>query len=99
VIFCLLVDGIKSLSLNLSKLDFIDATGLRAVLAVRELCEHRGQAFSLTRPTGQVRRLFELAGAGCDLPPDAVPATTITGEIRPVTALPGARRTLSAARL
>jgi anti-anti-sigma factor len=68
VIFCLFVDGISGIAMNLSKLRFIDATGLRALLAVNELCEHQGCEFSLTRPTGQVRRLFELTGVAKGLP-------------------------------
>jgi anti-sigma B factor antagonist len=61
-VYCLCPDGISGLALNLSELRFIDATGLRAVLAVGELCRHRGYEFSVTRPTGQVRRLIEVTG-------------------------------------
>jgi anti-anti-sigma factor len=61
-VYCLRPDGISGLALNLSELTFIDATGLRAVLAVHALCEHRGYEFSVTRPTGQVQRLFEVTG-------------------------------------
>jgi anti-anti-sigma factor len=68
VVFCMLLDTIEGITLDLSNLSFVDAAGLRALLAVRELCRHRGYAFSLTRPMGQVRRLFELTGAASDLP-------------------------------
>jgi anti-anti-sigma factor len=89
VVFCLLVDEIDGISLNLSKLAFIDATGLRSVRAVRELCLHRGLAFSLTRPTGQVRRLFEMTGAADDLSVGSVGRARSPGhrQIRPVSAL------------
>jgi anti-anti-sigma factor len=89
LVFCLLVDGIEGISLNLSKLVFIDATGLRSVRAVRELCLHRGFAFSLTRPTGQVRRLFEMTGAADDLSVRSAGAARSPGrrQIRPVRAL------------
>jgi anti-anti-sigma factor len=71
VIFCLFVDGIDEVTLNLSRLMFIDAAGLRALLAVQALCEVKGCRFSLTRPVGQVRRLFELTGVMRTLPIDA----------------------------
>jgi anti-sigma B factor antagonist len=63
VVFGLSVDGISGIALNLSRLTFIDATGLRALLSVHELCEREGYGFSVTRPRGQVRRLLELTGA------------------------------------
>ncbi|MCW2969629.1 MAG: hypothetical protein JWO23_756 [Solirubrobacterales bacterium] len=89
VVFCLLVDGIEGISLNLSKLVFIDATGLRSVRAVRELCLTRGFAFSLARATGQVRRLFEMTGAADDLSVRSAGAARSPGrrQIRPVSAL------------
>jgi anti-anti-sigma factor len=89
VVFCLLVDGIAGISLNLSKLAFIDATGLRSVRAVRELCLHRGLAFSLTRPSGHVRRLFEMTGAADDLPMRPAGGASSPGhrQILPVSAL------------
>jgi anti-anti-sigma factor len=68
VVFCLFLDGIDEVTLNLSRLTFIDATGLRALLAVQALCEHEECRFSLTRPAGQVRRLFELTGVIRTLP-------------------------------
>jgi anti-anti-sigma factor len=94
VILRLLVEGIEGLSLNLSKLSFIDATGLRALLAVRQLCEQRGYAFVLTRPTGQVRRLIELTDAAYDLPVQSAAESSLHagGQICAVTALSASRR-------
>jgi anti-anti-sigma factor len=94
VVFCLLVDGIDGISLNLSKLAFIDATGVRSLRAVRELCLHRGFAFSLSRPTGQVRRLFEMTGAADDLSVGSAGTGRSPGhrQIRPVSALPSLTR-------
>jgi anti-sigma B factor antagonist len=68
VVFGLFVDGISGIVLNLSRLTFIDATGLRALLSVHELCDREGYEFSVTRPRGQVKRLFELTGAADHLP-------------------------------
>ncbi|MCW3068471.1 MAG: anti-sigma factor antagonist [Solirubrobacterales bacterium] len=94
VVFCLLGEGIDGISLNLSKLRFIDATGLRAILAVRELCEHRGFTFSMTRPSGQVQRLFDVTGAADQLPIDRDHSGSLAAErrIRPLRGLSVARQ-------
>ena len=89
VVFCLFVDGIDEVTLNLSRLTFIDATGLRALLAVLELCEHEECRFSLTRPVGQVRRLFELTGIMRTLPIESGQGSRLPseGRLRPVLAV------------
>jgi anti-sigma B factor antagonist len=68
VVFGLFVDGISGIAVNLSRLTFIDASGLRALLSIHELCEQEGYEFSVTRPQGQVQRLFQLTGAAEELP-------------------------------
>lgn len=87
VIFCLFVDGVSGIAMNLSNLRFIDATGLRALLAVNELCKHDGCELSLTRPTGQVRRLFDLTGAAHGLPIETARSTLPAGTGRTVPVL------------
>lgn len=57
-----------SLLLDISDLDFVDSTGLRAILAAKALCEQRSCAFALTQPTHAVKRLFELTGVLSHLP-------------------------------
>src|SRR5947209_11387078 len=59
------------ISLNLDKLRFIDAAGLRALLDVCELCRQRDRHVSVTPATGQVRRLLELTGVDRHLPVQA----------------------------
>jgi anti-sigma B factor antagonist len=86
VVFALFVDGISGIALNLSRLTFIDATGLRALLSIHELCEQEGYEFSVTRPRGQVRRLFELTGAADHLPFEraSTAVSPATSQISPV---------------
>lgn len=50
------------LVLDLQALQFIDSTGLRAILSLRELCRERGQQFAVTRGSPQVQRLLDLTG-------------------------------------
>ena len=49
--------------LDLSRLTFMDSTGLQAILAADKLCEKRGHDLRLTGVKGAVRRLFDLTGA------------------------------------
>jgi anti-sigma B factor antagonist len=55
-------NGRSAIVLDLSKVTFMDSTGLRAVLAADKLCQGYGHRFSLTGATGAVQRLFELTG-------------------------------------
>jgi anti-anti-sigma factor len=55
-------EGISAVVLDLSRLSFMDSTGVRATLDTHELCERRGYRFSLVPGPAQVQRLFELTG-------------------------------------
>jgi anti-sigma B factor antagonist len=48
--------------LDLQPLEFIDSTGLRAILSLRERCRDRGQQFAVTRGSPQVQRLLDITG-------------------------------------
>src|SRR5579872_4722648 len=50
------------LVLDLDRLQFIDSTGLRIILAVRKLCRERGQELAVTRGSQQVERLLSVTG-------------------------------------
>jgi anti-anti-sigma factor len=54
--------GINKIALDLSELTFIDSTGLRWVLAAKELAESHGYEFLLIPGPTHVQRFFELAG-------------------------------------
>jgi anti-sigma B factor antagonist len=59
-------DGATEVILDVSRLEFIDSTGLRAILNSRALCEEAPCEFSLTpghdQVRHQVRRLLEITG-------------------------------------
>ena len=44
----------KTVVLDLQQLTFLDSTGLRIILAARELCWRRGQEFAVTPGSQQV---------------------------------------------
>jgi anti-sigma B factor antagonist len=55
-------NGAGAIVLDLSRVTFMDSTGLRAVLAADRRCQGQGHSFALTGANGAVRRLFELTG-------------------------------------
>lgn len=54
----------KTVVLDLQGLTFLDSTGLRIILAARELCWRRGQEFAVTPGSQQVQRLLSVTGVG-----------------------------------
>jgi anti-sigma B factor antagonist len=54
--------------LDLQRLDFIDSTGLRVVLAALDRCRERGQEFAITPGSQQVQRLLRITGVAEHLP-------------------------------
>ena len=55
-------EGVRGIELDLSRLTFMDSTGLRAVLRAQELCAEHGYDFLVIPGSGQVQRLLELTG-------------------------------------
>jgi anti-sigma B factor antagonist len=68
MVLLLCADGITGIALDLSKLTFMDSTGLRAVLCVREVAESHGYEFLLIPGPRNIQRLFELTGLSQVLP-------------------------------
>ena len=60
--------GISSLTIDLSKLMFIDSTGLAAIILASKICERDGHDFWLIPGPRAVQRLFELTGLDGVLP-------------------------------
>jgi anti-sigma B factor antagonist len=53
-------DGAREIVLDLSRLRFIDSSGLKAILSARSLCATNGCELYLTPGQEPVQRLFEL---------------------------------------
>lgn len=60
--------GVNGIELDLSRLTFMDSSGLRAVLNAQELCAEHGYDFLVRPGSGQVQRLLELTGTTDVLP-------------------------------
>jgi len=56
------------LVLDLQQLQFIDSTGLRAILTTLERCREHGREFAITPGSPQVQRLLSVAGVAEHLP-------------------------------
>ena len=59
----------RAVRLDLRRLEFMDSSGLHAVLDVRQMCAHNGWDFEIVGGTPPVRRLFEVSGLGGLLTP------------------------------
>ncbi len=62
------LSGEAMLVLDLQQLEFIDSTGLRAILSALERCRERGQEFAITPGSKQVQRLLSVTGVADHLP-------------------------------
>lgn len=67
-------DDTSMVRLDLSKLGFIDSSGIRAVLAAKQLCAEHGCGFLVVPGQAQVQRAFALTGVlnHLNLPRDRV---------------------------
>jgi anti-anti-sigma factor len=57
------VDAEAMVVFDLQELQFMDSTGLRIILALRERCQEHGVQFAITRSSDQVQRLLSVTGA------------------------------------
>jgi anti-anti-sigma factor len=63
----------RKLLLDLRELRFLDSTGLRTILLIRDAAAQRGQDFAVTEGQPQVRRLLAITGVGDQLRVVATP--------------------------
>ncbi|WP_420549819.1 STAS domain-containing protein [Curvivirga sp.] len=56
-----LVGGMTQVTLDLSKLDFIDSAGMGMLLVGQDKSGSEGWSFELKKPQGQVKKMLELA--------------------------------------
>jgi anti-sigma B factor antagonist len=61
------LDARAMVVLDLQALEFMDSTGLRILLSLRERAIERGQEFAVTPGTPQVQRLLSLTGVASHL--------------------------------
>lgn len=75
-----LSEGDDGITLDLGELEFIDSTGINAVLLMREVCAERRCELEIVHPSRKVFNVFELVGLADmisgpgDEPPSAGPA-------------------------
>jgi len=55
-------EGVRHIAINLSELEFVDSTGLSALIAVHKRAEAMGGELILLSPNRDIRRLFEVTG-------------------------------------
>jgi anti-anti-sigma factor len=55
-------DGVSELTVDLSRLTFMDSAGLHTVLNARAFCVSHGAEFSLVGGPPNIQRLFEITG-------------------------------------
>ncbi|HEY1689164.1 MAG TPA: STAS domain-containing protein [Solirubrobacteraceae bacterium] len=67
----------KAIVLDLEELQFMDSTGLRAILSARERAQERGQEFAVTQGSSQVQRLLSVTRVGDHLKIIASPDETL----------------------
>jgi anti-sigma B factor antagonist len=56
--------GGSSLEIDLSGVDFVDSSGLRALIEAHQRFDADGGSLTLVRPSAVVTRLFEISGVG-----------------------------------
>jgi anti-sigma B factor antagonist len=62
IIVRLCEEGTERLTIDLSKLTFMDSTGLHAIISASQLCAKHGSGFSVTSAPLAVQRIFEICG-------------------------------------
>jgi anti-sigma B factor antagonist len=58
----------RTLMLDMSRLEFIDSSGLAAIMHAGSLCERSGCELALIRGPDAVHRVFEVSGLASELP-------------------------------
>jgi anti-sigma B factor antagonist len=64
----LLGSDLKTLTVDLARLAFIDSAGLRCLLSATELAATDGNSLQFVAPSGQAEKILELTGLRQELP-------------------------------
>lgn len=67
-VHAMLAREVHALIIDLGKLRFIDSSGLRLLIILRDRAAAEGWTLSLLRPSGRVLSIFALTGADENLP-------------------------------
>jgi anti-sigma B factor antagonist len=59
---------------DLSRLEFLDSSGIRLLIGLHQRCQARGRSLSVVAPGGPARRALEMSGALAILAPAEVAA-------------------------
>lgn len=54
----------RSIEIDLSGVEFVDSSGLRALIEAHQTFESNGGSLTLIRPSPSVTKLFEISGVG-----------------------------------
>ncbi len=63
-----LEEGTTAITIDLRQLEFIDSSGLAAIVHIGGVCSKRGHDFELIAGRPEVQRLFEITGLSSVLP-------------------------------
>ncbi len=73
-------EGVRRIAIDLAELEFVDSTGLSALIAAHKRAEALGGELILLSPNRDIRRLFEVTGIdtyfNIDPPKDETPPPT-----------------------
>jgi len=83
----LCVEDTHAITVDLSNLEFMDSTGLYAIISASGLCQKEGYEFSLIQGPAPIRRLFEVTGLIDLLPFQPVRAAGGDSTLRPAMAI------------
>jgi anti-anti-sigma factor len=74
----------RALTIDMSRLGFIDSTGLAAIVYASRVCEQRGCFFELVRGPQTVHAVFEMTGLVAHLPfgADGADGSVVDGRAR-----------------
>jgi anti-sigma B factor antagonist len=75
--------GLRRIVIDVSKLTFVDVTGLRALTTLRAQAEQRMVTVRLSGVSPQMRRLMKIFGPGRDFPSSDAAAGAAAAEDRP----------------
>jgi anti-anti-sigma factor len=53
--------AVNAISIDISRVEFIDSAGLGMLLLLRDMCEKHQKKLMILRPSGQVKKVFDIS--------------------------------------